>query len=199
MKTAHSMYLAFCLGGAISVSSPALFAGTASSVLNFTTLFAGGGCGISAPPTIQFNNGNPLLPSEIEAATEAGTPKTSASFNIMLSNCSGWGLIPKIKVTGDKTTAFGSTLFRSNQLGSGDSDGYGVYLKTDGNTSFKQNNNLGYNGTISANENWSTEKQLATIDTSIPIFAVLRCGNCVYGARQGGKFSATVTFTFLYD
>ncbi len=184
----------------MSLTCPTLFAGTTNGVLNFTAEFVGGGCDISVPATVEFNDGNPLLPADIEAATEAGTPKTSASFNIILSQCAGWGLIPKIKVSGEKTTAFGSTLFRTaSALGPLDSNGYGVYLRSNGNSSFKRNVNLAFNGTILASDDWSKNKELASIDTNISVFAVLRCGSCIYQGRQGGKFIATVMFEFLYE
>lgn len=200
MKSVFKLYLSCCIGGLLIFTCSPLFAGTTSGTLNFTAEFIGGGCDISVPATIQFNDGNPLLSSDLEAATEAGTPKTSASFNITLSKCAGWGLIPKINVTGEKTTAFGSTLFRAaSALGPLDSDGYGVYLRTEGNSSFKQNVNLGHRGAILPADNWLKSNELKNIDTSIPLFAVLRCGDCLYQERHGGRFIATVMFEFLYE
>lgn len=176
-------------------------AGIATSEFNFEAQFVGGGCSISVPSSLQFNNGNILLPSEIEAATEAGTPKTSLSFEVTLSDCDGSGIKPLIKVSGEKTTAFGSTLFRdASALGPSDSNGYGVYLKTNGNSSFYPNDNLayaGYNSTITYRG--SADDQLNNINTKIPIFAVLRCASCNYPGRQGGVFKSTLTFEFIYQ
>lgn len=199
-KNINSLMRKFIISGVIALAGITdVIAGTASTNLTFTTTFIGGGCVVSGPSFITFNNGEPLLAADIEAATEAGTPKTSATFEITLSECQGWGLIPKIKVSGDKTTAFGSTLFRSSALGPEDSDGYGVYLNTPGNNIFNSNNNLATNSDITVKGNWKKEDQLSGINSTLPMFAVLRCGSCTYEGRHGGKFQANVTFDLIYE
>ena len=180
----------------VGFGAPAL-AGTDSAVFNFTATFVGGGCEISAPEALQFNNGDILTFADIRAASEDGTPKTTVDFNVILKNCSGWGLTPKITVTGNKTTEFGSTLFRES--GPKAPNGFGVYMKTDGNSTFLSNINLGYSPTITP-RNWSKNNDLNMIDTELPIRAVLRCGNCNDSVDyRGGDFKAVVTFNFVYD
>ena len=181
------------LGFVIAVWSVAGIADTSSSTFNFTAIFVGGSCEISAPTSIQFNDGEALRPSEIEQ----GIAATTQSFNLILSKCSGWGLTPSVKVNGQKTSDFGPALFR-NTLGAMDSNGYGILLATDGNTSFVSNPNLAATGTILA-KNWNPESQLDSIDIRIPIVAKLTCGNCDYVGRQSGAFKATVTFDFVYE
>ncbi len=169
-------------------------AGTASAVFNFTAMFVGGSCNISAPPSVRFNNGNAFSSAEIEQKTAI----TNQSFDLTLSKCAGWGLTPSIKVSGTKTSHFGEELFR-NAGGPLDAHGYGILLTTPGNRSFNNNLNLAANGTIAAKSDWSTNTQLNTVDTTIPMVASLRCGYCNYPLRRGGDFSATVTFDFVYD
>lgn len=178
----------------IGLSTPAL-AGSASAELNFTMTFVGGSCDISAPSSVKFNNGNAFSSAEIEQNTAA----TNESFELTLSSCAGWGLTPSIKVSGAKTTDFGEALFHSIG-GPIDAKGYGILLKNLGNTTFRENTNLAANGTILANNDWSTNTQLSTVNnTTLPMIATLTCGDCNSPLRQGGDFSATVTFDFVYD
>ncbi|QZY66575.1 hypothetical protein K7H99_20370 (plasmid) [Providencia rettgeri] len=176
------------MGGVASV-----FAGTASSVFNFTAIFVGGTCDISAPAAIQFNGGSPLTSSEIEQKTAV----TNEGFNITLSNCAGWGLTPAIKVSGTTISDFGEPLFR-DAAGKNGTNGYGILLQTPGNATFNLNLNLAENGRVSA-KSWSTDDQLSTVDTALPMVASLRCGDCNYPDRHGGEFKATVTFDFVYE
>lgn len=190
-------YRSFLMIAMISVfglSGQAL-AGSANATFNFTARFVGGSCDIQAPASIQFNNGSPFSSREIEQRIAA----TNEPFELTLTGCAGWGLTPSIKVTGAQTSDFGAPLFR-NVGGPIDAKGYGILLATDGNGTFNANANLAANGTILANENWSTDAQLNQVNnTSIPMIATLTCGDCNYALRQGGDLSATVTFTFVYD
>lgn len=202
MKNTVKWFLSCTISGLTFLSSANVFAGSTSGIFHFDAEFVGGGCEISSDAaTIQFNGGNPILPSEIEAATLAGSAKTLKTFNIKLTGCNGWGLIPKIQVTGEKTTDFGSNLFRNNTaLTANDSNGYGLLLTTKGNSTFQENSNLASHNTITVKSDWGTaSRDLNTIDKTLPISAVLTCGDCNYGKRQGGKFTATVTFDFIYD
>lgn len=176
------------MGGVASV-----FAGTASTVLNFTAVFVGGTCDISAPATIQFNGGSPLTSTEIEQKTAA----TNEVFNITLSNCVGWGLTPAIKVSGTTTSDFGEPLFR-DAAGKTGTNGYGILLQTAGNSTFNANLNLAGNGRV-LTKSWSSDAQLSTVDTALQMVASLRCGDCNYADRHGGEFKATVTFDFVYE
>lgn len=188
-----SMIIVSCLG--LSSYSPVMLAGTASTTFNFSAVFVGGGCEINAPSSIKFNDGNDLFAADIEQ----GGAKTTQKFDLTLNDCNGWGLTPTIKVSGETTHDFGSApLFRDNGLGLMDSNGYGVLLQTVGNPSFNSNDNLAANGAIS-NKDWSTESQLNSIHTTLPMVAILTCGNCDYEGRQGGQFKATVTFDFVYE
>lgn len=182
-----------CISMGLMGISPAVFAGTATSVFNFQAVFVGGGCDISAPASVKFNNGNAFSSLEIEQETAA----TNETFDITLSNCAGWGLTPSIKVSGAQTSEFGQPLFR-DVMGPVDANGYGILLKTDGNSTFSPNLNLAENGVISASD-WSMDNQLDTVNTTLPMVASLRCGDCSYSGRQGGEFKATVTFDFVYE
>lgn len=182
--------------GFLGLSSKAP-AETASAVFNFTATFVGGTCEISAPASVQLSNGgNPFRSSDIEQKIAA----THKSFNLTLSKCAGWGLTPSIKVSGQKTSDFGQTLFR-DVMGPMDANGYGILLQvqTGASTTFANNTNLATNGVIVAKSDWSTNAQLSTIDTNLKINAFLRCGDCNYPGRQGGALKATVTFDFVYD
>ena len=196
MKKYGKFLIIYLMGAGMGVMglSTLASADTASSVFNFTTMFVGGSCEISAPATVAFNNGNPL--SSVEIVQKAVV--TNESFNLTLSNCVGWGLTPVIKVSGSKTSDFGESLFR-NVGGPIDANGYGILLQTPGNTTFNSNLNLAANGTILAKNDWAIEEQLSSIDTTVPIVASLRCGDCNYSGRQGGEFKATVTFDFVYE
>jgi type 1 fimbria pilin len=179
---------------AVGLSAPAL-AGTDSATFNFTAMFVGGSCDITAPPSITFNNGSPFGSREIEERVAA----TNESFELTLNNCAGWGLTPSIKVGGPQTSDFGVPLFR-NAGGPIDAKGYGILLATEGNGIFNANPNLAANGAILAQETWSTDAQLSTVNnTRVPMTATLTCGDCNYALRQGGDLSATVTFDFVYD
>lgn len=196
MKKYGQLLTIYLMGAGMGVMglSTLAAAGTASNVFNFTAIFVGGSCEISAPANVVFNNGNAISPVDIEQKTVA----TNESFNLTLSNCAGWGLTPAIKVSGSKTSDFGESLFR-NAGGPVDANGYGVLLQTAGNKTFNSNLNLAANGIILAKNDWSTESQLSSIDTTIPIVASLRCGDCNYPGRQDGEFRATVTFDFVYE
>ena len=196
MTTYWQSWITILMGigiGTIGMSTQAS-AGSTNSVFNFKAIFVGGSCDISAPANIEFNNGNAFSSAEIAQKNAA----TNESFNLTLSNCAGWGLTPVIKVSGSKTSDFGEALFR-NTGGSLDANGYGILLGTPGNTTFSHNLNLAANDLILVKNNWSTETQLNSVDMTIPMVASLRCGDCNYPGRQGGKFSASVTFDFAYE
>ncbi|ENY6786361.1 MULTISPECIES: fimbrial protein [Providencia] len=178
--------------GAVGLSTSAL-AGTASATFNFTAVFVGGSCEITAPNTVVFNQGSPFSSRDIEERVAA----TNESFELTLSNCAGWGLTPSITVSGAKTSDYGEALFR-NVGGPIGAKGYGILLATEGNNTFAFNQNLAANGSILIG-NWSADDQLSVIDTTLPMTATLTCGDCNYALRQGGDLRATVTFDFVYD
>lgn len=167
-------------------------AGSASSEMNFSAVFAGGSCDISTSISeIVFGGGELIEPNDI-----ISNPPQEA-FDLILSNCSGAGLTPKITVTGESTALFGLPLFRSTAPATA-SDGYGILLSTLGNGSFNSNMNLAQDNTIST-KNWSTDTPLSELDTTLPVSAVLTCGTCDYSGRRSGDLIATVTFDFVYD
>lgn len=167
-------------------------AGSDSAVINFSAVFVGGGCEISASvPEILFGGGELIEPAEIVS----NPPQ--AAFNLTLAGCGGGGLTPKVTVSGESTTLFGPALFRSTMPASA-SDGYGVLLSTPGNNSFSANTNLAATKVISA-INWDTNTDLSGLDTILPVTAILTCGDCNYNGRRSGDFIASVTFDFVYD
>lgn len=183
------------IAGLVFISSfispgPSL-AGSDSSVINFSAVFVGGSCDISTSvPQIVFGGGEAIRPADIISSPP------QESFDVVLSNCTGQGLTPKITVSGESTMLFGPVLFRDAVASS--SNGYGIQLSTAGNNSFNANMNLAQTKTISA-KNWNTSMQLSELDTTLPVMAVLTCGNCDYSERQGGDLIASVTFDFVYD
>ncbi len=126
-------------------------AGSTSSNIYFKANFVGGTCEIIAPSVIQFNGGEMLMPGEIRQQL----PKAIENFNLTLSNCSGLGLIPTIRVSGESTTNLGVAVFR-NLPTQTDADGYGILLSTSGNSSFQENANLAENNSI-LSKNWNIE------------------------------------------
>ena len=174
------------------LASTAVFAAPAS--VEFSALIAyEGACDISVPATVIFNNGDDILPSQIEA----GNTAAKKTFDLTLANCQGVGVTPKIIVAGTSTTDYGEGLFLDT-VGS-TSVGYGILLQTDGNAAFKKNLNLAASKKISAIDGWNTGTSLTTINGIIPMTAVLSCGNCTTDGRIGGELKANVTFDFQYD
>lgn len=183
--------------GAVGLSTSAL-AGTASATFNFAATFVGGGCEISVPPALQFNGGDTLTFADIRAASEEGTPKTTVKFDVTLKNCAGWGLTPKITVTGNRSNIFGNYLFH-NGLGPKEPYGFGVFLRTAGNRTFAAVTSLGYTPNI-VTRDWTPDMDLSDIDPVLPMHAVIRCGTCSDNVDyRGGEFKARVTFDFVYD
>lgn len=190
----YKSFLIMAMVGFTGLSEQAL-AESANATFNFTARFVGGTCEIQAPASIKFNGGTPFSSREIEERIAT----TRESFDLTLTGCDGWGLTPSITVSGAQTSDFGEPLFR-NAGGPIDAKGYGILLATDGNGTFNANANLAANGAILANENWSADWQLNTLNNvNVPMIATLTCGECNYALRQGGNLSATVTFTFVYD
>lgn len=151
-----------------------------------------GACDIDVNPVI-FNNGESILPSQIEAKE----PVTKESFDLTLSGCRGIGSTPKITVSGSSNTNLGEALF----LDAVDSTavGYGILLETNGNTVFQENLNLAANKEIIAVEDWDKYTKLDSINGKLPMVATLTCGDCSLDERIGGVLKASVTFDFKYE
>ncbi|MDK3109890.1 fimbrial-like protein [Providencia rettgeri] len=170
------------------------FLGSASAAtVNFSAQIAyEGACEITVTPTITFNNGQAILPSQIEAKADV----TKQTFNLILANCKGIKVTPKIIVSGNVNSTYGQDLF----LDSGSTAvGYGILLSTAGNTTFQANSNLATNKQISAVKSWNVNTNLATINGTLPLSAALTCANCTAADRVGGKLNASVTFDFQYE
>lgn len=171
---------------------PSAMGGNTTGLFKFKAIFMGGTCSVSAPSKVVFNGGTAISSQDIE-----NTPPEE-SFPLTLSGCAGWGGMPSITVSGESTSLYGPALFR-NPSPDSSSDGYGILLKTAGNTYFKANANLAQNKTIDAATTWQTTNQLSLINGDLPMTAVLTCGDCTLNGRKGGDLVATVTFDFTYE
>lgn len=178
--------------GALMMSLNAGAATTASTEFSATIAFEGA-CDISAPSTVVFNNGNDVLPSEIESGVAAAEKR----FDITLANCTGINVTPKITITGQSNNTTGETLFLD--AATSDATGYGILLSTTGNTNFKENKNLASNKNISVNDNWDLTTRLSALNGTIPIIAKISCGTCETEGRLGGTLKSNMTFEFAYD
>ncbi|EMI5489922.1 type 1 fimbrial protein [Providencia stuartii] len=148
----------------------------------------GGSCDISVPATVAFG--------EIQAADITSTSDISKPFDLTLTGCNGYGLTPSITVSGNVDQTSGADLFVTTAATT--SNGYSILLSTEGNTNFDKNDNLATNKVIKALGNdWNT-KMAETLNGTIPLKAVVSCGDCVANTLQGGELSAAITFNFAY-
>lgn len=152
-----------------------------------------GSCDISVPPPAKFNNGDPILPSQIVSKDNIA----KYPFDLKLENCKGVGLTPKIIVTGETNSSIGETVFLDSSAST--ATGYGILLETKGNSVFKENSNLAKVKTISVVDNWDKYTQLSKINGSLPIIATLTCGTCNTDGRIGGNLKTNITFEFQYE
>lgn len=178
---------------ALMMSLSAGAAQTASTEFSATIAFEGA-CDITAPTQVEFNNGNDVLPSDIES----GAATAIKTFDLTLAGCKGIGLTPKITVAGQSNAATGETLFLDSGTASG-ATGYGILLSTVGNTNFKANPNLAATKTISASDDWDVLTNITALDGTIPMTAKISCGDCEAEGRLGGALKSNVTFEFKYD
>ena len=188
----NSMVLKFFIGMSALFSSSVVLA-TSASVEFSAKIAYEGACEIAVPPTVIFNHGEEILPSQIEAKDAAA----KKNFNLMLTNCKGVGVTPKISIVGPSNADYGDDLFL-DPIGT-TSIGYGILLKTEGNATFQPNVNLASNKTISTVDHWDKSTSLDTINGALAIVAILSCGRCDAKGRIGGELNATVTFDFQYD
>ncbi|UBX47796.1 hypothetical protein LDO51_11405 [Providencia alcalifaciens] len=179
-----------CLGIVLSSHSAALYGTT----VEFRADIAyAGACEISFPNEVVFNHGKPILPTEIEAQL----PVTTEAFNLTLTKCQGFGFTPRITLIGESTAAYGDAMF-FDSIGS-TAMGYGILLKFQGNEYFQPNEDLAANREILVIENWDIKTPLSLLNGTLPIKAILSCGNCSKEERVGGELKANVTFDFQYD
>lgn len=177
---------------ALMMSLSAGAATTASTEFSATIAFEGA-CDISVLPTVVFNNGNDVLPSDIES----GTAAAEKTFDITLANCTGVNVTPKITIAGESNITTGETLFLDTAAS--DATGYGILLSTTGNTNFQDNTNLAAEKRISVIEDWDLETNLTALNGTIPMLAKISCGDCAADGRLGGTLKSNVTFEFAYD
>lgn len=179
----------------LSALMMSLSAGAATSATTefSATIAFEGACDITAPANVVFNNGDEVLPGDIES----GAPTAEQTFDLTLENCQGVNVTPKITIAGQSNADTGTTLFLDSA--SSDATGYGVLLATPGNANFKANTNLAAVKTISAINGWDLSTQLTALNGTIPMTAKLSCGDCATEGRSGGTLKSNVTFEFAYD
>lgn len=177
---------------ALVMSLSAGAATTASTEFSATIAFEGA-CDISAPSTVVFNNGDDVLPSEIESSMAAA----EETFNVTLANCAGVNVTPKITIAGQSNANTGETLFLD--AAASDATGYGILLSTVGNENFKANTNLAAVKTLSVIDDWDLDTNLTALNGTIPMIAKISCGDCETDGRLGGELKSNVTFEFAYD
>ena len=165
-------------------------AGRSSSEVNFSATFVAGTCDITvSPENITWGS----VPSaRIRQAGEAGTePHT---LTIRYQNCNGYGITPRLIITGD-TIQKGIPLFtRTNNTGAENAGGYGVRLVALSNKDIALDDNASIYVGIPGN-------QLSALEQTPTEFrASLSCGKqCMDSSLHGGAFAATVTFRFFYE
>ncbi|NYA44440.1 fimbrial-like protein [Serratia fonticola] len=182
----------------------------AAALLGFSTLFISltadaantefratiayeGACDITVPTTIIFNNGDAVLPSDIES----GATTAQKTFDLTLADCKGVNVTPKITIAGESNTTTGKPLFLD--AAASDATGYGILLATTGNANFKANPNLAETKNISVIDGWDLKTNLTALNGTLPISATLTCGDCKFDGRLGGELKSNVTFEFKYD
>lgn len=175
---------------AVGIGQSAMAATSATTTFNASIV--GGGCQITAPPTVAIHNGD-LIPAEDITTTS----DISETFDLTILGCKGYGLTPSITVEGDTNNASGKDLF----VGTGStSTGYGILLSTDGNSNFNQSDNLATDKKITALATKEWNKTFAnTLDGTLPLKATVSCGTCTANNLQGGELTASVTFNFFYN
>ncbi len=165
-------------------------AGSSSTPLNFTATFIAGTCDITVSPS-DINWGS--IPSaEIKQAGASGVQPRDLAVNY--ANCTGFGIHPKLTISGTTLSA-GIPLFtKNNNAGNDDASGYGVRLVS----SAAPQTALGDGDRVSVGTPGVPLSELN--GTQTPFQASLSCGNnCAASTLHGGMLSATVTFQFLYE
>lgn len=174
---------------AVGMGQSAMAATTATTKISASIV--GGGCQITAPPTVAIHNGD-LIPAEDITTTS----DISETFDLTIQGCKGYGLTPSITLDGDIDGASGKDLF----VGTGStSTGYGILLSTAGNTNFDGSENLATDKKITAKTKAWNKTFASTLNGKIPLKATVSCGECTANNLQGGELTASVTFNFFYN
>lgn len=175
---------------AASLGQSAIAATTATTKISASIV--GGGCQITAPPTVAIRNGD-LIPAEDITTTS----DISETFDLTILGCKGYGLTPSITIEGDTDSASGEDLFVST---GSTSTGYGILLSTAGNTNFEGSDNLATDKKITAKTTKEWNKTFAsTLNGTIPLKATVSCGTCTANDLQGGELTTSLTFNFFYN
>lgn len=166
-------------------------AGSTRQDILFTATFYGGGCDITAPATVTFNQG--IVP-------QADIPGEQQRSDVMLnlSNCQGYFMTPSITITGETQPINGKTLFVNS---SSTTTGYGILLTTAGNTAFSTNSNLASDKVITT-KTWPVNgsDSVASLNGDLLLNAILSCGSCLPATSlRGGVLTSNLTFTFMYN
>lgn len=176
------------LSGILFALTTPAYAGSSSTTVNFSATLVGGSCQISVDrSSITFS---PVSSSTVIAAGVDGIDPQL--FSMSFSGCDGWGLTPKVQIKGNTFTS-GIPLFRNDNAASDYSQGYGVKLVQQGQTTAIENMDKLVVGT--------SDQQLNTLNGQVLNFeARLSCGNCTAGpSLKGGNMNATVTLQFIYE
>ncbi len=187
-RTRSTKLVGFMLSGMLFALTTSVYAGSSSTTVNFSATLVGGSCQISVDrPSITFS---PLSSSTVIAA--GGDGIDPQLFSMTFSDCSGWGLTPKVQIKGNTFTS-GIPLFRNDNAASDYSQGYGVKLVQQGQMAAIANMDKLIVGTA--------DQQLNTLNGQTLNFeARLSCGNCTAGpSLKGGNMNATVTLQFIYE
>ena len=174
---------------AVGMGQSAMAATSAKTTFNASIV--GGGCQITAPPTVAIHNGD-LIPAEDITTTS----DISETFDLTILGCKGYGLTPSITIEGDTDNTSGKDLF----VGTGStSTGYGILLSTAGNTNFDSSENLATDKKITAKTKEWNKTSASTLNGTLPLKAMVSCGDCTANDLQGGELTASVTFNFFYN
>ncbi|WP_272689433.1 fimbrial-like protein [Providencia sp. PROV033] len=187
-KSLYSLLIPTVLYAA-GMGQSAMAATTATTKISASIV--GGGCQITAPATVAIRNGD-LIPAEDITTTS----DISETFDLTILGCKGYGLTPSITVEGDTNNASGKDLF----VGVGStSTGYGILLSTDGNSNFNKSDNLATDKKITAQTKEWNKTSASTLNGTLPLKAMVSCGDCTANNLQGGELTASVTFNFFYN
>ncbi|HBY5878425.1 TPA: type 1 fimbrial protein, partial [Klebsiella pneumoniae] len=93
-RTRSTKLVGFMLSGMLFALTTSVYAGSSSTTVNFSATLVGGSCQISVDrPSITFS---PVSSSTVIAA--GGDGIDPQLFSMTFSDCSGWGLTPKVQI-----------------------------------------------------------------------------------------------------
>lgn len=184
------MFIPFITGMALLMWATFCVAGQSTTALSFSATFMAGTCDITVTPS-SINWGS-VSSSDIKLAGEAGVEPRDLA--VSYTNCTGYGRVPKLKVSGTTMTA-GIPLFtRTEGAGSDYALGYGVRLVSNS----APQTPLGDGDTVNVGTPGERLSELESTQTAFQ--GRLSCGNnCDAPSLHGGALSATVTIQFLYE